>query len=114
MARKFTRTLEIARGISGEWQCEGWSAQTDLLHERHEVVKEVLFHYLFVVPASDGAKVHVEGLAGRRNLLSVGALHRASHRSCEVCDGTGPISGSDEDLVGPVVEVLVGKRLEKV
>jgi hypothetical protein len=34
--------------------------------------------------------------------------------STEVQDRAGPVAGSEEDLVGPVVEVLVGKGLPEL
>jgi hypothetical protein len=34
--------------------------------------------------------------------------------SSEVRDRAGPVAGSEEDLVGPVVEVLVGKGLPEL
>jgi hypothetical protein len=61
-------------------------AESDLLHERDQVVEEVLLHDLSVVPAGNGAEVHLERPAGGRDLLAVGTLHRSGHGAGEVGD----------------------------
>src|SRR5215218_11497892 len=48
------------------------------------------------------------------DLLAVGTLHRPGHGAGEVGDRAGPVSGSKEDPVGSVVEVLVRKGLPEL
>src|SRR5829696_4930444 len=89
-------------------------AEADLLHERDEVVHEVLLHDLAIVPEGDRAEVNFERLAGGWDLLAVGPLHRPGHGAGEVGDRAGPVPGGKEDPVGSVVEVLVRKGLPEL
>src|SRR5215207_4421272 len=86
-------------------------AEADLLHERDEVVHEVLLHDLAVVPEGDGVEVDLERLVGGRDLLAAPLLQRTGHRTREARDRAGPVARGQEDPVGPVVEVLVGEGL---
>lgn len=62
-------------------------AQPDLFHERYQVVEQVLLDDLpLVVPSRYRAELDVERLAGRRDVLPVGPLHRPSHGAREARD----------------------------
>jgi hypothetical protein len=89
------------------------AVEADLPCECHEVVEEVLLHDLSVVPPRNRAEVHLETPAGGRHLRAVRSLHRPGHGAGEVRDRTGPITGCEEHLVGPVVEVLVREGFEE-
>jgi len=67
------------------------------------------FSNLVVIPARDGAEIDLEGPAYRRDVYPVGSLYGAR----EMSDGARPIARSEEQLVGPVLEVLAGERTKK-
>src|SRR5207249_7100382 len=83
------RRSSSAPGADGR----GSAAKPDLLHERDQVVKEVLLDDLPIVPAGHGAEIHIELLARRRDDLPVGPGHRTRHRPGEMRDRAGPIAG---------------------
>src|SRR5436190_17361824 len=90
-------------------------AQAELLHEGHQIVKEILLDDPPVlVPSRNRAEVHLERTARRRNLLPAGPLHGASHGPCEARDRTGPVALGDEHLVGPVTDPLVREGAEEI
>src|SRR6266700_2151177 len=59
------------------------AGETDLLQEGDQVVKEILLHNLPLVPARHGAEIHIERLAGRRDLLAIRSPQRTGHRPPE-------------------------------
>src|SRR3989441_9526576 len=89
-------------------------SQPNLPHQPDEVVEEPFLRDLaLLVPRGHGAELDVEALVGRRDRLAVRDLHGPLHRPVEVGHGTGLVAVREQDLVGPVDQVVVGERLEE-
>lgn len=59
--------------VSDVWRAR--SAKPDLLEECHEIVHQILFHDLPVVPARDRVEVDIERPARGRNHFAISGLH---------------------------------------
>src|SRR5438093_1175912 len=88
--------------------------QPDLPHQPDEVVEEPFLRDLAVlVPRGHSAELDVEALVRRRDRLAVRDLHGSLHRPVEVGHGTGMVTIREENLVGPVDQVVVREGLEE-
>src|SRR5512137_529677 len=93
---------------------ERGSPKADLFHQTHKVVEQSFLHDLAILPGSHGAEFDLELLARGRDLLAVRAFHRSLEGPRELCDGAGVVPFSNQYLVRPVHDVVVGERLEEL
>src|SRR5438132_2949054 len=88
--------------------------QSNLFHQSDLVVVEPLFRNLAsIVPGGDGAKLHMEAPSRRLNYLTVGCFHLSFHCSIEIRNRTGVIVLLEQDLVGSIYQMVIGKSLEE-
>src|SRR5687767_14515007 len=87
-------------------------ADADLAHKADNVIEQLLFNDLVLVPAGNSAEIDCERLPGRSDLPSVAAFHRSRHRSGEPRNRAGPIAAGEQNAVRAVVNPIVGKCLE--
>lgn len=84
--RRCTDSPDGIRGRAGLMGVGSLVAETDLLQERDQVIHKVLLDDLSVVPQGDRVEIDFEGFPSRRNLGSVGRLHRSLHGAPEARD----------------------------
>src|SRR5215469_9154639 len=90
------------------------SEDTDLPQEADLIVKQVLLHDLAVLPARDGAELHLERPAGRLMHFAVQACPRADHLALPLCDRAGPVARAEHHAVRVVVEVILDRLEERL
>src|SRR5580704_14942274 len=88
------------------------SHQANLFQHPHEIVEQVFLDDLAIDPVGHGTEIYLKAFVRGRNHRAVSSLHRPFHRSCELSDGTGPLSLRDHHLVRTIADTIVREGFE--
>ena len=87
--------------------------QPDLLHQGHLVIEEHLLNDLPVLPMGYRAELYFELFPGGGDDLSIRTGHRSFECSREIGDLAGIVTLAEENLVGPVPNLVVWEGFEE-